>query len=183
MGAGWRLIGCCALLALAGCQKAPPAATAAAVATSAAVATAARPAAPAPGAPHVTGVELGNAIDAIGRVAIPSLRFASTDTIHASITFDGRDLTQAHKIGVRWTFEPGAQPVLAEAKMLAFTGPGDTAFSIRKPDGWPAGNYKLRVLLDGVLAQTREFEVQGQGPPPAETAAPSKPTPTAPPAQ
>ena len=35
-----------------------------------------------------------------------------------------------------------------------------TDFSISKPDGWPAGHYRLEVMNNGMVVQTREFDVQ-----------------------
>jgi hypothetical protein len=34
-----------------------------------------------------------------------------------------------------------------------------TEFHLSKPDGWPAGGYKVEVLLNGISAGTREFKV------------------------
>ena len=103
--------------------------------------------------------------------------FAPTDTIHAGIRFDGADRSAAHRIGVRWDFGPTDQPVLAESKILAIVGPGATAFSIRKPDGWPPGRYRLRVLLDGVVVQARQFDVIAPAPVGPVVVAPAPPTP------
>lgn len=132
-------------------------------------------------APHITGVDLGNALGPDQRVVRPGLTFAPGDTLFASVAYAGRDLTAAHRVGVRWSFGPAEQPVLAESKMLAFTAPGVTAFSLHKPDGWPPGIYRLQVLLDGALAQTRQFEVVAPPAPPPPPAAPAAaPTTTAP---
>jgi hypothetical protein len=34
-----------------------------------------------------------------------------------------------------------------------------TEFHLSKPDGWPAGGYKVEVLLNGTSAGTRDFKV------------------------
>ena len=56
-------------------------------------------------------------------------------------------------------FEDG-QVVNTDSKTLTFTGPGTTNFQISKPDGWPAGGYRLEVSLDGVQVESREFTVR-----------------------
>lgn len=131
-------------------------------------------------APHITGVDLGNAIGPDQRVVQPMLSFAPGDTLFASVAYAGRDLGAAHRIDVKWSFGPTEQPVLAESKMLAFTAPGVTAFSLRKPDGWTPGIYRLQVLLDGALVQTRQFEIPAPPAPAAITADVQEPTAAAP---
>ena len=43
---------------------------------------------------------------------------------------------------------------------LTFAGDGVTDCQISKPDGWPTGKYKVEIMLDGNVVQTREFEVR-----------------------
>jgi hypothetical protein len=40
------------------------------------------------------------------------------------------------------------------------TGPATTEFHISKPDGWPAGDYSVEILLDGKSVATKSFKVQ-----------------------
>jgi hypothetical protein len=35
-----------------------------------------------------------------------------------------------------------------------------TEFHISKPGGWPKGKYKVEILLNGVAAETEDFEVK-----------------------
>jgi hypothetical protein len=35
-----------------------------------------------------------------------------------------------------------------------------TTFHISKPDGWPAGSYKVEISLDGTVVDSRDFTVQ-----------------------
>jgi hypothetical protein len=35
-----------------------------------------------------------------------------------------------------------------------------TEFHIAKPGGWPQGKYKVEILLNGVTAETEDFEVK-----------------------
>lgn len=147
-------------LALAGCKKDAPAPTPPA-ATEPAPPPAATPApAPAP-AVAVTGVDLGNAIDASNKVATPMTSFGKTDTIHASVATSAADPAQpaTGKLTARWTYQDG-QLVDELSQDFSFTGTGNTAFQISNPDGWPTGKYKVEILLDGELVQTREFEVK-----------------------
>jgi hypothetical protein len=144
-------------IALAGCKKNDTADT---TATTPPAATDTTPApsmtetAPAPAGVTVTTIDLGNAVGADNRVTTPATSFTGTDTIHASVATDGAggDLT------ARWTFQDG-QVVDTQDKTIP-AGAQVTDFSITKPDGWPAGHYRLEVLNGGMVVQTREFDIK-----------------------
>ncbi len=141
-----------ATLAVAGCKKdADEAATTPPVAS--------EPSAPAPAAAPaaltVTTVDLGNAIGADNRVAAPMSTFGTTDTIHASIGTDGPN---AGNLTAKWSYEDG-QVVDRTDKSIA-AGPQVTEFTIANPDGWPTGKYKLDVMVDGTVVQSRDFDIR-----------------------
>ena len=147
-------------LALAGCRKEEPAPPPPVAAPAPAPAPAQ---APAPAAPvvSVTAVDLGNQIGADNRVAAPATTFATTDTIYASVATTSSDPStpQRGQLTARWTYE-GDQAVDETSQAFDFTGTGHTAFKISKPDGWPTGNYRVEILHDGEVVQTRDFEVR-----------------------
>ena len=109
----------------------------------------------------VTGVDLGTAVGADMKVSSPMTTFAPKDTIIAAVSTSTSDPagTVAGKLGAKWSFQDG-QVVNEETKDVNFMGSGATNFQISKPDGWPPGKYKLEVMLDGNVVQTREFEVK-----------------------
>ena len=125
----------------------PPAAST----TTSPMATTTPPATPA----IVSSVDLGSAVGSDNKVTKPGTTFAKTDTIHASVATNG---DKASTVTARWTFQDG-QVVHTEDKSVA-AGAQVTDFSISKPDGWPAGDYKLEVLVDGTVAQTKDFSVK-----------------------
>jgi len=146
-----------ATVALAGCKKKDDTAM-----TTPAPATVAMPAPvepapmPAPSATPATvsSVDLGTAVGADNKVTSASTSFAKGDTIHASVATDGA----ASKLNAKWTYQDG-QTVDSQDKDVA-AGPQVTDFSISKPDGWPAGKYKVEVSLNGAVVQSRDFEVK-----------------------
>ena len=124
------------------------------------------PTAPAP-APmaataSVTAVDLGNAVGADMRVTAPMSSFAPKDTIYAAVSTASSDPAASvpGKLGVKWTHVDSSQTVHEESRDINFTGTGVTDFQISKPDGWPTGKYKVEIMLDGAVVQTREFEVK-----------------------
>ncbi len=112
--------------------------------------------------PMVNGVELGNAVGADMRVTAPMTMFAPADTIYASVTTGTSDpaASVAAKLGAKWTHIDSNQTVHEDSKDLTLAGDGITDFQINRPDPWPTGRYKVEILLDGAVVQTREFEVQ-----------------------
>ena len=84
----------------------------------------------------------------------PATAFATKDTIHASVATDGA----GGNLTARWTFQDG-QVVDTQDKTIP-AGAQVTDFSISKPDGWPAGHYKLEVMNNGMVVQTREFDIK-----------------------
>ena len=110
----------------------------------------------------VTSLELGNAVGADNRVAAPATTFAPKDTIYAAVMTATSDpaASVAGKLGAKWTHVDSNQVVHEDSKDLTFAGDGVTDFQISKPDGWPTGKYKVEIMLDGNVVQTREFEVR-----------------------
>ena len=110
----------------------------------------------------VNGVDLGNAVGADMRVTAPMTTFAPTDTIYAAVSTGTNDpaASVASRLGAKWSHVDSNQTVHEESKDLALAGDGVTDFQINKPDGWPTGKYKVEIMLDGAVVQTREFEVK-----------------------
>jgi hypothetical protein len=116
-------------------------------------------AAPAPAAPsfRVTAIDLGREVGADRRVAAPISQFAPTDTIYASVVSDGSSPTVT--LRARWSYEDG-QIVNESSETISPSGPAATEFHIAKPDGWPAGRYRVEISANGMPAGTKEFEVR-----------------------
>lgn len=155
------LITALSVAAVTGCKKREEAVAPAATPPEAPAApTAATPAA----APTVsiTAVDLGKAVDANNKVAAPMTTFAPQDTVYASVTTSTSDpaATVPARIGAKWTFEDGQTVKEDPAVEVQATQGGTTAFSISKPDGFPAGKYKVEISLDGNTVQSREFVVK-----------------------
>ena len=117
--------------------------------------------APMPGATaSVTGVDLGNAVGPDMKVTTASTSFGKMDTIIAAVSTSTSDslANVPGKLGAKWSFQDG-QVINDESKDVNFTGAGVTNFQVSKPDGWPAGNYKVEISLDGTVVQSKDFSV------------------------
>jgi len=109
---------------------------------------------------RVTDVELGRAIDSRGQIpdAAETDDFGPMDTIYVSVRTEGSTTGEA-TLTARWTFQDG-QVVDETSRTIAPTAASHTEFHISKPDGFPAGDYRVEVLLDGKSVGTREFKVE-----------------------
>lgn len=108
---------------------------------------------------RVTEVELGNAIGADKRVtdADDADEFRPNDTIYASVATEGT--ASGSTITARWTYQDG-QVVDESTQTISPTGPAVTEFHISKPDGLPAGEYQVEILVNGNSVETKSFEVR-----------------------
>lgn len=152
----WLTLATAATLALAACGKKepPPPPPAPAPAPAAAPAPA-----PAPVGVTFSAVTLGKAVGADKKVSAPTEVFAKGDTIHASIDTTGAG---SATLVAKWTYTKDGKtaPVKEDTATITPTGPAATEFHISKPDGWPAGDYQVKILLDGKSVATRSFKVQ-----------------------
>ena len=105
----------------------------------------------------VSHVELGKNVDADKRVTDQSHEFKPEDTIYATVLTNGA--APNAEIKARWMTEDG-QVVEETTQTIVPKGNDATEFHISKPDGWPAGKYKVEIFLNGQPAGTEEFEVK-----------------------
>ena len=150
-----------AALALSACGKKDESASQAPATPPPAAEPAATPAAPPPAMEAATAVsfgavELGSTVDANNKVIASGTSFAPKDTIYASVDTSGSGTAT---LAVKWTYQDG-QTVHEDSKTLNATGPETTAFMISKPDGLPAGNYKVDVSLNGAQVASKDFSVK-----------------------
>jgi hypothetical protein len=137
-------------LAVGGCKKsAPP--------PPQSEATTPAPSAPAPAAFEVKTIEVGKGLSTDKHITNPTESFGPHDTIYVSVITEGA--APSKTVTARWTFQTG-QVVKEGTEIIAPTGPAATEFHIAKKTAWPAGKYKVEILVDSSSAGTKEFEVK-----------------------
>ena len=139
---------------LAACKKDPPPAPPPPKAPAQAPAPA-----PAPAVVAVSSATLGSAVGADKKVSAPKETFAKSDTIYVSVDTSGSGNAT---LKAKWTYVSGGKsvPVKEDSQTIQATGPATTEFHISKPDGWPAGDYQVEVMLNDQVVQTRRFAVK-----------------------
>ena len=107
---------------------------------------------------RVTEVSVGRAIGGDKAITDVTDTFKPNDTIYASIATEGS--AQSATLRAKWSFEDG-QLVDESTRTIAPNNKERTEFHISKPDGWPAGKYKVEVFLNDQSADTKSFDVRG----------------------
>ena len=107
---------------------------------------------------RVTAIEIGSAIGEDKRVEAGAGKatFSPNETIYVSIL---TEKAPGATLSARWTFEDG-QFVSEGRETLNSADRNATEFHITKPDGFPAGRYRVEIALDDKPVGTREFEVR-----------------------
>jgi hypothetical protein len=115
--------------------------------------------APVPAGVTLSAVSLGKAVGADKKVSAAAEVFAKGDTIHASIDTTGAG---SATLVAKWSYSKDGKTAAVKEETAAITptGPATTEFHISKPDGWPAGDYKVEILVNGTSAATKSFKVQ-----------------------
>ena len=150
------IVGVAAALALAACGGGDDDA---ATTADTALGTAPPATAPATTDLRVTEVDLGRAMVGDTAVVEDTDDFAPTDTIHAVVRHEGA--ANGATITARWTFQDGqVVDERTETVTAAAGGTAYTHFMITKATPWPAGNYTLRVLVNGSEVESEEFSVR-----------------------
>lgn len=118
-----------------------------------------------PGTTGTTGTDAGVRVSQVdvGRSLTPDKMigdrtdsFKPNDTIYASVVTEGT--SSATTLKARWTYQDG-QVVDESTQTIAPSGAARTEFHVSKPDGWPAGKYKVEVFLNGAPVATKDFTV------------------------
>jgi hypothetical protein len=108
------------------------------------------------GAVTFSSVEIGSNVDANNKIRAAGTTFAPTDSIYASVETVGSGHAT---LAAKWTYN-GGQTVHEDSKALDAMGAQTTAFMISKPDGFPTGNYKVEISLDGQPVASKDFSVK-----------------------
>jgi hypothetical protein len=106
---------------------------------------------------RVSDVKLGRSLGADKRLTAETDDFSPTDVIYAVVETQGSG--GSGELRARWTYEDG-QVVDESSRNISAAGGDFTEFHISKPSGWPKGNYKVEISLNGQPVETEDFEVK-----------------------
>ena len=106
----------------------------------------------------VSAIDVGRTLNADKTIGDKTGTFKPTDTIYVSVATNGA--SSGANLIARFTYGSDGQLVKEESRQIAPSGAATTEFHIAKPDGWPEGEYKVEVSLNGAPAGTKSFEVK-----------------------
>jgi hypothetical protein len=104
---------------------------------------------------HVGTLQLGSKLNGDNTVATHTTRFKPDDRIFAAVLTDA---TGSSTITARWDYN--GMMVGEESRKVAYQGAGATAFEFKSASGFPVGDYKVEILVDGQSAASRDFRVE-----------------------
>ena len=103
----------------------------------------------------VTTIQLGRSLNSDDSVNQHTTTFKPNDTVYVSAI---NEAAGAGTIAVRWVF--AGQTVTQESKEVSFNREGATQFRMPPPSaGFPPGDYRVEVEVNGQRAGVREFRV------------------------
>jgi hypothetical protein len=109
-----------------------------------------------PGGPlQVSGLQLGRSKNADGSVGGHTTQFRPDQTIYAAVATAGPG---AGTIAARWFY--AGRLVSEETKKVSYNREAYTEFHIQNSGGFPPGDYRVEILLDGTEVASRDFRVQ-----------------------
>jgi len=106
----------------------------------------------------VSAIDVGRTLNADKTIGDNTDTFKPMDTIYVSVATNGT--STGSSLSARFTYGADGQVVKEESRQIAPSGAATTEFHIAKPDGWPEGQYKVEVSLNGQSAGSKSFEVK-----------------------
>ena len=104
---------------------------------------------------RISRIQVGKALNPDNSVAAHTTRFKPDDTIYVAILSDEPGFAT---ITVRWLLY--VQAISTATRDVSYTRAAATEFHLQNSGGFPVGNYRVEILINGKLAETREFKVE-----------------------
>jgi hypothetical protein len=108
-----------------------------------------------PGGPiRISAVQLGRALNTDNSVGAHTTQFKPNDTFYVAVLTEEPG---ASTLTVQWRLN--GQMVSETTKEVSYMRPAATEFHLQNSGGFPVGQYRVDILVDGTLAESREFRV------------------------
>ena len=103
---------------------------------------------------HLLTLQVGRALNVDHTIAVHTTRFKPDNTIYASVL---TDRTGASTILARWSY--AGRAISETQKQVSYKGQAATEFHFESAGGFPQGDYKVEIFIDGQPVASREFRV------------------------
>lgn len=104
---------------------------------------------------RVDTIQVGRSLNSDNSVGIHTTRFGPNDTIYVSLLSEEPGYGT---ITVRWILN--GLVVNESSRDVSYNGPAATEFHLQNSGGFPAGTYRIDILLNGQPLGTRNFRVE-----------------------
>lgn len=104
---------------------------------------------------RMTTLQLGRSLNPDNSVATHTTRFKPDDTVYVSLLSDEPGYGT---ITARWILN--GQVVSEATREVSYTRAAATEFHLTNSGGFPAGSYRVEVVINGQRVGTREFRVE-----------------------
>ena len=102
----------------------------------------------------VKTIQTGRSLNSDNSVGIHTQRFRPDQTMYVAVLTTGPG---KGTLTAKWTY--AGRSVSEEEKRVSYNGEAATEFHMKNSGGFPAGDYKVVLLLDGASIAVREFKV------------------------
>jgi len=106
---------------------------------------------------HVKSLDLGRTLSSDRRVVTTDTPFTPSDTVYASLDLEGP--VPASQVTARWVAADGAVVSETTVPVTASDTEGFTQFQFAPPARLVPGTYKMEIVVDGQVVNTKEFTV------------------------
>jgi hypothetical protein len=106
---------------------------------------------------HVKSLDLGRTLSSDRRVVTTDTPFAPSDTVYASLDLEGP--VPASQVTARWLAADGSVVSETTVPVTASDTEGAAQFQFAPPAGLAPGTYKMEIVVDGQVVNTKEFTV------------------------
>jgi hypothetical protein len=107
----------------------------------------------------INTIQLGRGLNADKSVANFTTRFKPTDTIYVAVLTENAG---SGTLKARWLF--GGRVVSEPERRIRTQGPTATEFHLSNNTGFPPGEYKVELFLDGAAIGAKSFRVATDDP-------------------
>ena len=109
-----------------------------------------------PGNPiHFETIQLGRSLNPDNSVGTHTTRFKPDDTVYVALL---SEQPGSGDVTVKWVLN--GQVVKEETREVSYTREAATEFHLQNSGGFPAGTYRVDILVNGQPAGAREFRVE-----------------------
>ena len=112
---------------------------------------------PPPPAPAVADVVLAKGFDAAWNAVEPTTTFKPKDRINALV--QTAHALPGNSVVATWWYVKTNQVIKSDTIALRETGANNTQFFIERAKGWPTGDYRIDVTLNGGAPRSTTFQV------------------------